>query len=156
MTTTTRLSLAVATGLLLLAGCAKDTETVPSAPSKITLLADGGPWAISAYTRTTGSAAAVDLRPAAACARDDRYVFGRNGVITGTEGPLVCNSSSTSATVVSTQPWNFNSTQTQLTIGTASNGVPYDVVQLDANGLKLRWSRTSNSQLVVDYLEYRN
>ncbi len=155
MTITTRLSLAFATGLLLLAGCAKDTETAPSSTNKLTLLADGGPWAITAYTRTTGSGSAVDLRPAAACERDDRYVFGRNGVITATEGPLVCGSG-TSTTVVSTRPWNFNGTQTQLTIGSGSTGIPYDVVLLDADGLKLRWSRTSGSQLVVDYLEYRN
>ena len=156
MTTKTRLSLALATGLLLLAGCAKDTETVPSAPSKLTLLADGGPWAITAYTRTTGSNAAVDRRPAIACERDDRFVFGRNGVLTGTEGPLVCRSGDTPTTVTSTQPWSFNSAQTQLTIGNASTGIPYEVVLLDANGLKLRWSRTSGGQTVVDYLEYRN
>jgi hypothetical protein len=154
-TTFTRISLAVATGVLLLAGCAKDTETAPSAPSKISMLTSGGPWRITSYTRTVGSAAPTDRQDPAACARDDRYTFSSNGVQTRNEGPLACAGSTPNA-VVNTAPWNFNSDQTQITIGSGSTAIAYSLVALNSDRMELRWTRTSNGQNVVDNILYMN
>ena len=59
-TTFARISVAVVAGVLLLAGCAKDPETAPSAPSKTSRLINNVQWRITNYTRTVGSAAPTD------------------------------------------------------------------------------------------------
>ncbi len=106
----TRVLLALTAGVLLIAGCAKDPETAPSAPSKTSLLTNNVQWHITSYTRTMGSAAPTDRQDPAACARDDRYTFGTNGVQIRYEGPLAC-AGSTPNVVINTAPWNFNSTK---------------------------------------------
>ena len=71
------------------------------------------------------------------------------------EGPLACAGSTPNAGV-NTAPWNFNSTQTQLTIGAGSTAIPYDLVVLNSDRLELRWTRTSNSQTVMNDIQYAN
>ncbi len=156
MLTTRRLVLAatlLTTGLLL-DGC--DTAAVAPTPSntKVANLTIS-PWHITSYTRATGSGTATDYLPTAfpsSCQRDDRYIFKTNGVQERTEGPTACASSSTSSTVVSTYTWDFNSNQTQITIGT----VTFDVVQLTADVMELRSSRTNGGVTTVDDVRYAN
>ena len=156
MLTTRRLWLAGAlltTGLVL-DGC--DTTAVAPTPSntKVANLTVS-PWHITSYTRATGSGAAADYLPTAfpsSCTRDDRYTFKNNGVQERTEGPVSCAGSSGPSTVVGTYPWNFNSSQTQLTIGT----VTFDVMQLTADAMELRSSRTSSGVTTVDDVRYEN
>jgi hypothetical protein len=136
----------------LLTGCQKDAET--PAPTSKTQLLTSDPWHITAYTRTTGSAAAADYLATAfptTCERDDRYAFNSNGVQIRTEGPTAC-SGNNSQTVVGTYPYNLNSAQTQLTIG----GTTFDIVTLSADVLHLRSTRTSGGTTIVDNVTYAN
>jgi hypothetical protein len=153
-----KLALLFALGALTFSACQSDTETVAPAATKTQQLT-AGPWHITAWTKTTGSGTPADqLAPLSACQKDDRYTFGTNGVLTRTEGPTACGSGN-SQTVVSTSPWNFNSTQTVLTIGSAAMGatsIPYDVVLLTADNLQLRYTRTSGGSTVVDNIVYAN
>ncbi|MBF9142934.1 lipocalin family protein [Hymenobacter properus] len=147
-----KIALLSAVTAALLTGCQKDTES--PAPASKTQLLTSDPWHITAYTRTTGSAAAVDYLPTAfptACERDDRYAFNTNGVQIRTEGPTAC-SGNTSQTVVGTYPYNMNSAQTQLTIG----GTTFDIVTLTADAMQLRSTRTSNGTTIVDNVTYAN
>lgn len=147
-----KFALLLAVAAASLTGCQKDT--VAPAPASKTQFLTAGPWHITAYSRATGSAAATDYFASAfpaACERDDRYAFGTNGVEIRTEGPTACTGN-TSTTVVGTYPWNMNSGQSQLTIG----GTTFDVVQLTADAMQLRSSRTSNGATVVDTITYAN
>jgi hypothetical protein len=142
----------LATGSLLTA-CQDEAEN-PAPDAKTQLLTTEGPWHITAYTRTTGSGAAanyLNLIFPDACERDDRYTFKTTGVEERTEGPTACTGNA-ATTVVGTYPWNFNSAQTQLTIGS----ITFDIVQLTATAIQLRWTRTSNGVTLVDNVTYAN
>jgi hypothetical protein len=135
-----------------LTGCEQDNE--PAAPNKTQLLTGGGPWHITTYTRSTGSAAPANYLNTVfpnACERDDRYAFSSNGTQIRTEGPTAC-SGNNSQTVVGTYPWNLNASQTQLTIGSTT----FDIVQLNDDALHLRWTHTSGGVTVVDNVNYTN
>ena len=140
-----------------LVGCDSDTET--PAPSNKTTQLTRLPWHMTAWTTTTnGGTPASVLATMPACARDDRYAFGTNRVMTRTEGPTTCGSGN-SQTVVSNSPWDFNSTQTVLTIGSANMGttsIAWDVVRLTDDFMDLRHTRTSNGQTVVENVSYKN
>lgn len=153
-----RFSLLRASTLLLTLGAAvltscEDATENPTPSGKIQLLT-AGPWHITAYTRSTGSGAAANYLPTAfpnSCERDDRYTFKTNGVQERTEGPTACGGGN-SSTVVGTYPWDFNSSQTQLTIG----GTTFEVVQLSESALQLRSTRTSSGVTIVDNVTYVN
>lgn len=139
-----------------LTACDTESET-PSPTGKVQLLT-AGPWHITSWTRTTNGGTPANQMSAQACQRDDRYTFGSNGVMTRTEGPTACGSGN-SQTVVLTAPWNFNSSQTVLTLGSANMGastIPYEVVRLTADAMQLRYSRTSNGNALVDEVNYVN
>lgn len=153
-----RFSFLRASALLLVAGAAvlsacEDIAENP-APNSKTQLLTADPWHITAYTRTTGGGAATNYLPTVfpnSCERDDRYTFKTTGVQERTEGPTACGGGS-SSTVVGTYPWDFNSSQTQLTIG----GTTFDVVQLNGSTLQLRSTRTSGGVTIVDNVTYAN
>jgi hypothetical protein len=145
-------ALLLALGAAALTACEDVTEN-PSPNGKTQLLTDG-PWHITAYTRSAGSGAATDYLPTVfprSCERDDRYTFKTTGVQERTEGPSACGSG-TSSTVVGTYPWDFNSAQTQLTIG----GTTFDLVQLTSSTLQLRSTRTSGGVAIVENITYAN
>jgi hypothetical protein len=142
-----------------LVGCDTDIEG-PAQSSKASLLT-ALPWHITAWTRSTGSAAATNYLNTAmpsSCERDDRYEFLANGTMNRREGPTSCGSG-TSQTIVSNSPWNFNAAQTTLTIGSANMGtttITYDVVRLTSDVMDLRYTRTSGGTTIVDNISYRN
>ena len=158
MTTTRRLLLAGSLLALGLSGCDTTTET-PAPSNTKTANLTASPWHITAWTLTTDGGAAVNqLAALPACARDDRYVFGANLVLTRNEGPLAC-SGGTPQGPISASPWNFNSTQTVLTIGSANMGtssIAYEVVRLTADAMQLRYTRTSSGRQLVDNISYEN
>jgi hypothetical protein len=140
-------------GAAVLTTSCEDVAENPSPNSKTQLLT-ADPWHITAYTRTTGGSTATNYLPTVfpnSCERDDRYTFKTNGVQERTEGPTAC-SGSTPSSVVGTYPWNFNSGQTQLTIG----GTTFEVVQLTESALQLRSTRTSGGVTIVDNVTYAN
>ena len=153
-----RISVLRASALLLVGATAvlsacDETAENPS-PSGKTQLLTAGPWHITAYTRTTGNGPATNYLTTEfprSCERDDRYTFKINGVQERTEGPTSCGSGG-SATVVGTYTWDFNSSQTQLTVA----GITFDVVQLSDSTLQLRWTRTSGGVTIVDNVTYAN
>jgi hypothetical protein len=149
-----KLALLCIIGAVSFTACQTDSET--PAPNSKTQLLTAGPWHITSWTKTTGSGTPANLLTAMpACARDDRYTFGTNGVLTVTEGPTACAGSSPQAPA----PWNFNSAQTVLTIGSSGMGassIPYDVVQLTADVLQLRYTRSQSGTTVVDDITYLN
>lgn len=145
-------SLVLVGATAVLTSC-EDVAENPSPNSKTQLLT-AGPWHITAYTRSTGSGAATDYLTTVfpqSCERDDRYTFKTTGVQERTEGSTAC-SGSTPSSVVGTYPWNFNSGQTQVTIG----GTTFDLVQLTESALKLRSTRTSGGVTIVDNVTYAN
>jgi hypothetical protein len=136
-----------------LVGCDGDKET--PAPDNKTSLLTASPWRMTAWTRTTGSTTTNVYNNLSACEKDDRYAFGTNGVLTRTEGQVPCGSRAAQA-VVSTSPWNFNSAQTQLSIGSASMGatsITYDVVRLTSDVLQIR---TVAGNTNIDDITYLN
>ena len=140
-------------GAATLTSSCEDVAEIPS-PNTKTQLLTAGPWHITAYTRSTGGGAATDYLSTVfprSCERDDRYSFKTNGVQERTEGPTACGSGS-SSTVVSTYTWDFNSSQTQLTIGTT----PFELVRLTDSALQLRSTRTSGGVTIVENVTYAN
>jgi|GEM_PF-2706952 len=153
-----RFSALRAAALLLLVATAaltacEDVAENP-APNSKTQLLTADAWHITAYTRSTGGAAATSYLPTVfprSCERDDRYTFKTTGVQERTEGPTSCGSTSSSF-VVGTYTWDFNSAQTQLTIGSTT----FELVQLTESALQLRSTRTSGGVTIVDNVTYAN
>ncbi|MDO7873251.1 hypothetical protein Q5H93_00795 [Hymenobacter sp. ASUV-10] len=124
------------------------------APNTKTQLLTADPWHITTYTRSTGGGTATNYLATAfprSCERDDRYTFKTNGVQERTEGPAACGGGN-SSTVVGTYPWNFNSSQTQLTLG----GTTFELVQLTESSLQLRSTHTSSGVAIVETVTYAN
>jgi hypothetical protein len=140
-------------GTAVLTTSCEDVTENPSPNGKTQLLI-AGPWHITAYTRSTGGSAATNYLTTVfprSCERDDRYTFKTTGVQERTEGPTACGSGN-SSTVVGTYPWDFNSGQTQLTIG----GTTFELVQLTESALQLRSTRTSSGVTIVENVTYAN
>ena len=139
--------------LLLLAatigGCKKDSET---SPGKADLLVAKS-WRISAQTSSFSSSSinngAVvvtdEYASSAACERDNFIKFSANKTLVADEGATRC---STSDPQTQSGTWDFNSDQTKLSLldpSQASIAIPFDVVELSASTLHIRYSYSYSS-----------
>ena len=143
---------------LSLASCQKETETAAPTKTKTQQLT-ALPWHITSWTVTAGSGTPQDkLATLPVCQRDNRFVFNTNGVRNELEGPTQC-SAGTPQTLVDTRAWNFNTTQTVLSVATSNMSsavTPYEVVTLNNDAMQLRYSRSVSSVQTVDVITYAN
>jgi hypothetical protein len=134
-----------------LGACKKDSENTPTT-SKTDLLAAKS-WRISTQTSSFSSSNINNGTPvttdeyaaSSACERDNFIKFNTNKTLVVDEGASRCD---TSDPQTQNGTWDFNSDQTKLTMIDPSQGsvpIQFDIVELSASKLQLRYSYSYSS-----------
>lgn len=131
----------------------------PAAPAQPTaeLLMDGT-WHLTAWKTIAGTDTTDRHALMPVCQRDDRFNFEAAGVLVRTEGPSACPGNQPRATVAM-RSWSLDATGTKLTLGVGGTGTvkaTYNIVQLTADALKLRYTRVVEGVAITELLSYLN
>ncbi|MDO7885897.1 lipocalin family protein [Hymenobacter cheonanensis] len=131
---------------LALGSCKKNDDNSPSSASKTDLLTAKS-WRISAQTYSvavnSGTPTVSDeYASSPACERDNFLKFNTNKSLTADEGATKCSPSDPQTQSGS---WDLTTNDTKLTLADPSQGgipIPFDIVDLSATTLHLRYAAT--------------